>query len=158
MSKHQSKGRGFLWQSVLAIALLVVGVFFLVRMGQVNRAYDALAQTTPVPTQAPPMLAFRELAPLYRYGSVGPEVIALQERLKELGYYQSEVDGKYYDGTQAAVKVFQMQHGLDADGIAGEKTLAVLRSDQAKPYQPPAEATASPGPSPTNQDGSYNRP
>ena len=146
-----------MWLAALAVALLLLGVFLLVRTGQVNREYDILAQTTPVPSQAPPALAFRELAPLYRYGSVGPEVIALQERLKALGYYQAEVDGKYYEGTQAAVKVFQTQHGLDADGIAGEKTLAVLRSDQAKHYQPPTD-TAAPSKAPQNQDGSYNKP
>lgn len=157
MTQSRTRKPGGMWLAALAVALLLLGVFLLVRTGQVNREYDILAQTTPVPSQAPPALAFRELAPLYRYGSVGPEVIALQERLQELGYYQAEIDGKYYDGTQAAVKVFQMQHGLDADGIAGEKTLAVLRSDQAKPYQPPTD-TAAPSATPSNEDGSYNQP
>ena len=157
MTEKKAQKSGSLWKALLLVGLLVLGVFFLIRMNLVNRDFEALAKTTPVPSQAPPALAFRELAPLYRYGSVGPEVIALQERLKALGYYQAEVDGKYYEGTQAAVKVFQMQHGLDADGIAGEKTLAVLRSDQAKPYQPPSD-TAAPSPTPGNQDGSYNKP
>lgn len=144
-------------KAAVILLLLLAAIFFFVRANTLNLEYTALAAITPAPTLAPPNLAYRELAPLYRYGSVGPEVIALQERLKALGYYQAEVDGKYYEGTQAAVKVFQMQHGLDADGIAGEKTLAVLRSDQAKPYQPPSD-TAAPSPTPGNQDGSYNKP
>ncbi|NLX82844.1 MAG: hypothetical protein GXZ04_03385 [Clostridiales bacterium] len=158
MEKQQARRTGSSWIILAAIVLLLAGLFFLIRSGQIKREYEALAATTPVPSQAPPLLDYRELAPMYRYGSVGPEVIALQERLTELGYYTGGIDGKYYEGTAASVKVFQSQNGLDADGIAGEKTLAVLRSDQAKRYQPPVEATGSPSPNPTNQDGSYNKP
>lgn len=157
MSNQQARRSISGWKLLLVVVLLLIGLFFLIRANQVNRDYEALAATTPVPTQAPPPLAFRELAPMYRYGSVGPEVIALQERLTELGYYTGEIDGKYYEGTAAAVKVFQQQNGLDADGIAGEKTLAVLRSDQAKRFTPPV-ATNAPTDAPTNQDGKYNQP
>ena len=36
-------------------------------------------------------------------------------------------------GTRAAVKLFQAQHGLDDDGIAGQKTLEMLYSNDAQP-------------------------
>lgn len=145
-----------MWLAALAVALLLLGVFLLVRTSQINREYDILAQTTPVPSQAPPDLAFRQLAPLYRYGSVGPEVIALQQRLSDLGYYSSEIDGKYYEGTQAAVKAFQLQHGLDADGIAGEITLKLLDSPDAEHYSPEAQPSASAAPN--VPEGSYVTP
>lgn len=139
---------------LLVLALVVLIAVLLVRAGQVRREYAALLQVTPVPTMAPPTLAYRQLAPMYRFGSVGPEVIALQERLTQLGYYSAEIDGKYYEGTQAAVKAFQLQHGLDADGIAGEITLKALNSADAQPYRVP-EATMTPPPAP---EGAYTTP
>ena len=66
-------------------------------------------------------------------GSKGEPVERLQTRLQELGYYTGAIDGDFGGGTQRAVEVFQRQNGLDADGIAGQKTLAALYSDAAKP-------------------------
>lgn len=82
---------------------------------------------TPAPTATPGALV---------NGSSGEMVTRLQTRLKELGYDPGTVDGKFGNGTQSAVKAFQRQNGLTVDGAAGPKTLAVLYSDQAKPYQP----------------------
>ncbi|MGI6724804.1 MAG: peptidoglycan-binding domain-containing protein [Christensenellales bacterium] len=118
---------------IVSVALLALSLFFVYRTIQLEREYQLLSAQTPVSSQAPPPLAFRPLAPLYRHGSVGPEVIDLQARLQNLGYYHGELDGKYYEETQAAVKAFQQQHGLDADGVAGEMTLRVLNSEEAQP-------------------------
>lgn len=52
--------------------------------------------------------------------------VELQTRLKELGYYAGDVDGDYGVRTAAAVKCFQYASGLEADGKAGENTLAAL--------------------------------
>lgn len=146
MAQRQARPRrGLVILALLALALLIA--FFLIRGRQLDQAYQKLAATTPVPTQAPPDLDFRQLAPLYRVGSVGPEVMELQRRLRDLGYYTAEVDGKYYEGTQAAVKAFQAQHGLEADGIAGELTLNQLASPDAQHYQPPAQPTQTTAPS-----------
>ncbi len=60
---------------------------------------------------------------LSRYGSRGQEVINIQTRLKQWGYYKGIVDGVYGNQTVAAVKYFQRMHGLTADGIAGPLTL-----------------------------------
>lgn len=144
-------------KAAVILLLLLAAIFFFVRANTLNLEYTALAAITPAPTLAPPNLAYRELAPLYRYGSVGPEVIALQERLLALGYYTGEVDGKYYEGTQAAVKNFQLQHGLDADGIAGTITLEWLNKPDAKPYDP-AFFAALESPSPTTTPGGYVSP
>ena len=59
-------------------------------------------------------------------GSRGEEVRQIQTKLKELGYLQGNVDGIYGNQTKQAVTAFQRDHGLSADGIAGEKTLAAL--------------------------------
>lgn len=61
-----------------------------------------------------------------------PAVRALQSRLKELGYYTGSIDGDFGVSTEASVKAFQAQHGLKADGIAGDGTLNLLFSSSAK--------------------------
>ncbi len=63
---------------------------------------------------------------LSKIGSRGNEVRQIQKKLKELGYYKGSVDGIYGTGTQKAVKSFQKNCGITADGIAGPKTLKYL--------------------------------
>lgn len=63
---------------------------------------------------------------LSKYGSRGEEVRNVQSKLKELGYYTGAVDGIFGSKTQSAVKAFQRNCGLTADGIAGPKTLLYL--------------------------------
>lgn len=63
---------------------------------------------------------------LSKYGSTGEEVTSIQTKLQELGYYKGNIDGIYGSGTKNAVIQFQKAKGLDADGIAGSKTLAAL--------------------------------
>ena len=66
-------------------------------------------------------------------GSKGDEVVQMQERLISLGYSPGAADGIYGSGTKQAVRQFQKQNGLEADGIAGPETLAVLYSEDAMP-------------------------
>ncbi len=63
---------------------------------------------------------------LSKIGSQGQEVINIQTRLKNWGYYHYSVDGVYGWRTANAVKDFQRKHGLTADGIAGPATLAKI--------------------------------
>lgn len=63
---------------------------------------------------------------LSRYGSSGKEVTAIQKALKERGLFKVGVTGYYGQVTQTAVKKFQKQKGLSADGIAGPATLRAL--------------------------------
>ncbi len=60
------------------------------------------------------------------WGSAGDEVIQIQTKLKNWGYYNGAIDGTYGTGTYNAVKKFQQQNGLTADGVAGSETLAAL--------------------------------
>ena len=65
-------------------------------------------------------------------GSKGSDVKRLQNRLKTLGYYSGSADGIFGSGTTAAVKAFQKNNGLTADGKAGGNTLLKLYSSSAK--------------------------
>lgn len=60
---------------------------------------------------------------LSKYGSRGEEVKEIQRRLKKWDYYNGSVDGIYGNKTQNAVKKFQKNNNLTADGIAGKATL-----------------------------------
>ena len=66
------------------------------------------------------------VAAMSRYGSQGEEVRAIQTKLQSLGYNIGTIDGQYGSKTQEAVRQFQRDRGLGADGIAGSKTLAAL--------------------------------
>ena len=63
-----------------------------------------------------------------RRDSTGSAVRKLQEDLHELDFYDGVISGKYGGLTQEAVRLFQKKHGLDADGIAGPKTLKKIAS------------------------------
>jgi peptidoglycan hydrolase-like protein with peptidoglycan-binding domain len=53
----------------------------------------------------------------------GSDVRKLQEKLKAAGLAISVADGVFGTGTDKAVKEFQKQKSLVADGIVGSKTL-----------------------------------
>lgn len=55
------------------------------------------------------------------------EKFELQTRLKELGYYEGEVDGNFGSGSKAAIQAFQNRMGLAADGQPSQDLLRVLR-------------------------------
>ena len=65
-------------------------------------------------------------AAVLKKGSKGDEVVTLQKKLKQWGYYDGAVDGIFGSGTQKAVQFFQRKNGLTADGIVGTKTAAAL--------------------------------
>jgi chitosanase len=56
---------------------------------------------------------------------VGQDVRAVQESLKNQGY-EVTVDGIYGRLTEAAVRLYQQEHNLKADGIVGPATRAAL--------------------------------
>jgi cell wall-associated NlpC family hydrolase len=65
----------------------------------------------------------------------GDAVTTLQNRLMELGYLEIEEPTDYFgNSTEYAVSLFQRQHELKQDGIAGEQTQTLLFSKDAKHY------------------------
>ncbi len=82
----------------------------------------------PVPTQAtvaptPAATATPTPAP-----TATPEgdIVAVQERLTELGYYVGPIDGEAGPGTASAVQAFQKVNRLIADGVIGPNTIAAM--------------------------------
>ncbi len=64
-------------------------------------------------------------------GDVGPAVVALRDRLMQMGYLGRSVTAIYDADMARAVTALQINHGLTADGAAGESTLIELnRSPQ----------------------------
>lgn len=59
---------------------------------------------------------------LIQFGSAGPEVEDVQRRLGELGLPCDGDSGVFAERTLAAVRAFQQQRGLPADGIVGPDT------------------------------------
>lgn len=100
-------------------------------------------------------------------GCVGADVRELQQALMELGYALNlyGADGDYGEETTMAVRVFQRQNGLEADGIFGAASLKALREAQAgrpieeQPLEPdtpvdgaePAQAAESGAAEPTHE-------
>jgi len=65
--------------------------------------------------------------PILNSGSRGPLVLALQQRLKDLGFDPKGIDGFFGPGTVAAVRAFQQARGLSIDGNVGPNTSAALQ-------------------------------
>ena len=92
---------------------------------------------SPAPTQeAEETVSYTTLS----RGSMGDEVRALQQKLKDLGYLDGAVDGDFGSKTKKAVEAFQKDMGIKADGIAGRQTLTLLYAT------PEPTATETPAP------------
>ncbi|MGE8204352.1 spore cortex-lytic enzyme [Heyndrickxia sp. NPDC080065] len=59
-------------------------------------------------------------------GAVGNDVIELQARLQNIGFYHGKIDGVFGWGTYWALRNFQKDFGLPIDGLAGSTTKAKL--------------------------------
>ncbi len=55
------------------------------------------------------------------------EKFELQSRLKELGYYEGEVDGNFGSGSKAAIAAVQQRLGMASDGEPSQRLLKALR-------------------------------
>ena len=62
----------------------------------------------------------------------GDEVVDLQMRLRDLGYFNYKVTGYYGPSTEGAVRDFQQTNEIAADGSVGGQTRQLLYSRDAK--------------------------
>ena len=114
---------------ILAFGLMIIMLCPLLTAGA-----ESPAQATEAPTEKPKVSAADLQAQgILSYGAKGDDVKRLQQRLKDLGYLSGKVDGEYGGGTKRAVIAFQRRNGLEADGEAGQTTLAKLYADDALP-------------------------
>lgn len=77
--------------------------------------------------------------------SKGSEVVRVQMRLRELGYFNLRATGNYFKFTINAVTDFQKNNGLDSDGRIGEQSyekLFALSGLTRRPKSPSVVVTA----------------
>ena len=72
--------------------------------------------------------AYAEMTPLEK-GASNNQVLVMQKRLKEYGYFSGAADGVFGDATRMAVESFQMVNGLPVTGVADGATLMRLMAD-----------------------------
>lgn len=77
-----------------------------------------------------------DVKPTLKRGSKGPYVTLLQTKLIQLGYSLPKygADGSFGAETEAAVKAFQRDNGLEPDGIVGAKTYEALDTGTVAKY------------------------
>lgn len=90
----------------------------------------------PITPTAPADEAPATTKPTLKRGSKGQAVKDLQTKLVSLGYNIGSygIDGDFGKATEAAVKQFQRDHNLTADGIVGPKTYAALEGGKQATY------------------------
>lgn len=84
--------------------------------------------TTPTAKPSPKPTATKKPRTSLVRGDSGPKVLALQQRLEELGYWLGTPDGSFGSLTQQAVWALQKSAGLKRDGVVGPKTLKALEA------------------------------
>ena len=81
---------------------------------------------TPLPRETETPQPTEEPVRTLRRGMEGEDVRKLQEALQALGYLSDKADGSFGANTYAALVAFQAVNSLTADGVAGQRTFAVL--------------------------------
>lgn len=101
-------------------------LLFLLRLGFIEDPTGRIGQLQNNPQDAP------VLPPLGRAATemvarLGLTVQAIQQALKEAGYYTGEINGLYDRKTFEAVATFQRARGMPADGLIGPQTAMELK-------------------------------
>ncbi|MFI7297927.1 peptidoglycan-binding protein [Streptomyces sp. NPDC050121] len=70
-----------------------------------------------------------------RLGDSGPQVVELQLRLRQIGYYGGEADGEYSRQVESAVRTYQLTRAAfqDESGVYGPATRASLEAETDEP-------------------------
>ncbi|MFK4101971.1 peptidoglycan-binding protein [Streptomyces sp. NPDC019531] len=86
-------------------------------------------------TAAPGPTVSNGRPPVLGYGDQGPEVVELQLRLKQIGYYDGDADGDFDQEVESAVRTYQVTRLVlqDESGVYGSATRASLESETSEP-------------------------
>jgi hypothetical protein len=91
-----------------------------------NNDIEELFEWVPVGT---PVRIEGRVLPMQRvlkYEAIGADVVQLQVKLKRIGYLEGRADGFFNRDTEEAVKRFQHDRGLKANGIADKEIMELL--------------------------------
>jgi len=88
--------------------------------------WEPSSTPAPSPSPSPSPNNGGDIVTILQLGSTGDAVKQLQEDLNKVLGIHLAVDGIFGPATQAAVKSFQLQHGLTVDGIYGPQTAQAM--------------------------------
>ena len=93
----------------------------------------ATAQASQAETATVTVTASQPAKVLYREGDSGQDVLAIKQRLYELGYYNTAINNNAYNASATErVQQFQLTNGLDVTGNVDQATYDKLFSASAK--------------------------
>ncbi len=93
------------------------------------------------------------LPPALGMGSQGEDVKLLQTQLKKLGHYTGIPDGQFGSTTRDAVIEFQQKKNLAADGIVGNQTKELIKTETLKQ----TSLLSKPTPEPVSEESSNQK-
>jgi lipoprotein-anchoring transpeptidase ErfK/SrfK len=108
---------------VVHATLTAIG-YYKLRASVAATSAEPLLISHTVKIQIEPNYAGSTLVP----GSTGAQVLALQDRLTQLGYWVGTPNGNFGDATEEAVFAFQKVAGLPPNGNVGASTVAALEA------------------------------
>ena len=82
---------------------------------------------------------------------------AVQQRLKDQGFYYGEVDGRGGDETSAAIRRYQIRHGLKVTGQLNDETLHALGMSGPGAGRPAPRYQEQEGPADGQPNDQYDR-
>jgi peptidoglycan hydrolase-like protein with peptidoglycan-binding domain len=118
----------FCEKRILALLLAIVTMFCFLPLASAQNQYSDL---------------------LIKLDDTGDNVLLLQMRLRDLGYYPYKITGQFGSVTKNAVINFQKGNNLSPDGIVGGQTAELLFNNEAKRVSSSAIRMPTPSPSPT---------
>lgn len=112
-------------RSAPLLGLLLLGV-----VGVTSMAPPVQAQSNQPPAGAATETE-QPTWPALRPGDTGDAVRQLQTELRHIGLFTAPIDGVYGPSTTSAVRAFQQQQGLTADGVVGAQTWQAIAIAQS---------------------------
>lgn len=117
------------WQTVRDMVTVLSGATSNAQLDAIIKGerVEVIQQATPEPQATSTPVPYTTIA----YGSEGAAVRRLQQRLADLGYLDSEIDGDFGKKTKTAIQLFQKEAGIEVTGIADVDTQIALYADNA---------------------------
>ena len=121
------QGRGV----ITAVSFMAGTVYPVLLEGTDVTSSSVATPSTPTGSTASSTASTAPVMATLKKGDKGPEVLKMQNRLKELGFLFVSASGEFADGTEQSVKDFQLLNGFSTTGIADTKTLQAIYSSGA---------------------------